>query len=301
MKTPGLLNIFLYLLWTQTAHCTIKRSTSWSRTSISRSSWASPSSIIAMGSSTKNVLFANPTIHHCSQGLILVKTSICFLELILSAFFWFSVRDFKAVFAIFLASVLASTSPAAICIWWTDHFPVRPHDKYKKETYFKHVLPTSAMTKADDDHHLTSFKCNLDILALNVQLLLQKIWAGRRFLQWWSVSLHRIKDTCSEFRFLVRHGWHVGWIFVQRRKVSQRTPPGKVWKLAVYWTSSLSQLRIFCGFGCSARRITRYRPGTKALAEIREFQRSSGLLLRKLPFARLVSSIVCMHNLMRFV
>lgn len=35
----------------------------------------------------------------------------------------------------------------------------------------------------------------------------------------------------------------------------------------------------------------RYRPGTNALREIRQFQRSTDLLLRKLPFARLVKEI----------
>ena len=32
----------------------------------------------------------------------------------------------------------------------------------------------------------------------------------------------------------------------------------------------------------------RYRPGTLALREIRKYQRSTDLLIRKLPFARLV-------------
>ena len=32
----------------------------------------------------------------------------------------------------------------------------------------------------------------------------------------------------------------------------------------------------------------RFRPGTKALREIRKYQRSTDLLIRKLPFARLV-------------
>ncbi|CUM65438.1 uncharacterized protein PRCAT00003077001 [Priceomyces carsonii] len=35
----------------------------------------------------------------------------------------------------------------------------------------------------------------------------------------------------------------------------------------------------------------RYRPGTKALREIRQYQRSTDLLLRKLPFARLVKEV----------
>lgn len=34
----------------------------------------------------------------------------------------------------------------------------------------------------------------------------------------------------------------------------------------------------------------RYRPGTRALLEIRKYQKSTDLLLRKLPFARLVST-----------
>ena len=36
----------------------------------------------------------------------------------------------------------------------------------------------------------------------------------------------------------------------------------------------------------------RYRPGAKVLKEIREYQRSTSLLLRKLPFARLVRKLV---------
>ncbi|RHY32486.1 hypothetical protein DYB32_002522, partial [Aphanomyces invadans] len=35
----------------------------------------------------------------------------------------------------------------------------------------------------------------------------------------------------------------------------------------------------------------RYRPGDKALLEIRRFQKSTDLLMRKLPFARLVREI----------
>lgn len=34
----------------------------------------------------------------------------------------------------------------------------------------------------------------------------------------------------------------------------------------------------------------RYRPGTRALLEIRKYQKSTDLLIRKLPFARLVSA-----------
>lgn len=38
----------------------------------------------------------------------------------------------------------------------------------------------------------------------------------------------------------------------------------------------------------AAPKTRRFRPGTKALKEIRKFQKSTDLLIRKLPFARLV-------------
>lgn len=41
--------------------------------------------------------------------------------------------------------------------------------------------------------------------------------------------------------------------------------------------------------GGPARKRRRFRPGTKALLEIRKYQRSTDLLIRRLPFARLVS------------
>lgn len=41
--------------------------------------------------------------------------------------------------------------------------------------------------------------------------------------------------------------------------------------------------------------VRRYRPGTVALREIRKFQLSTDLLIRKLPFARLVKEIAEMY------
>jgi histone H3 len=40
----------------------------------------------------------------------------------------------------------------------------------------------------------------------------------------------------------------------------------------------------------------RYRPGTVALREIRKFQKSTELLLRKLPFQKLVREIACEYK-----
>jgi histone H3 len=42
---------------------------------------------------------------------------------------------------------------------------------------------------------------------------------------------------------------------------------------------------------CRARGKHRYRPGTVALREIRRFQKSTDLLIRRLPFQRLVKEI----------
>lgn len=39
------------------------------------------------------------------------------------------------------------------------------------------------------------------------------------------------------------------------------------------------------------KRIRRYRPGTVALREIRKYQKSTGMLIRRLPFQRLVREI----------
>ncbi|GLI66291.1 hypothetical protein VaNZ11_010053 [Volvox africanus] len=39
------------------------------------------------------------------------------------------------------------------------------------------------------------------------------------------------------------------------------------------------------------KKAHRYRPGTVALREIRKYQKTTGLLIRKLPFARLVREI----------
>ena len=48
--------------------------------------------------------------------------------------------------------------------------------------------------------------------------------------------------------------------------------------------------------GQKKRRPRRYRPGTVALREIRRYQRSSELLVRRMPFQRLVREIAQTHN-----
>ena len=67
----------------------------------------------------------------------------------------------------------------------------------------------------------------------------------------------------------------------------QGKPPS--WKLA--FKSSLSQPPLTKG----VKKPHRYRPGTVALREIRRYQKSTDLLIHKLPFQRLVREIA--HNL----
>ena len=48
--------------------------------------------------------------------------------------------------------------------------------------------------------------------------------------------------------------------------------------------------------GVKKRRIKKYRPGVLALAEIRRYQKSAELLIRKLPFQRLVREIALTYK-----
>ena len=47
-------------------------------------------------------------------------------------------------------------------------------------------------------------------------------------------------------------------------------------------------MQVFCMRVAGQRKPHRFRPGTVALREIRKYQRSTELLIRKMPFARLV-------------
>ena len=48
--------------------------------------------------------------------------------------------------------------------------------------------------------------------------------------------------------------------------------------------------------GQKKRKAQRYRPGTVALREIRRYQKTSELLIRRMPFQRLVREIAQVHN-----
>jgi len=48
------------------------------------------------------------------------------------------------------------------------------------------------------------------------------------------------------------------------------------------------------------RKARRFRPGTVALRQIRKYQKSTELLIRKLPFQRLVKEVVCQKFQMQY-
>ena len=61
-------------------------------------------------------------------------------------------------------------------------------------------------------------------------------------------------------------------------------------------TGSGKAPRTQINMGKRMKRPRRYRPGTVALREIRRYQRSSELLIRRMPFQRLVREIAQAHN-----
>ena len=64
--------------------------------------------------------------------------------------------------------------------------------------------------------------------------------------------------------------------------------------LAVAGSRKAPRMQIYAGQ--KKRRPRGYRPGTVALREIRRYQRSSELLIRRMPFQRLVREIAHAHN-----
>ena len=64
---------------------------------------------------------------------------------------------------------------------------------------------------------------------------------------------------------------------------------------AVAGTGKAPRLQMHAGQ--KKRKAQRYRPGTVALREIRRYQKSSELLIRQMPFQRLVREIAQAHNL----
>ncbi|KAL9938877.1 hypothetical protein V8E36_002596 [Tilletia maclaganii] len=83
---------------------------------------------------------------------------------------------------------------------------------------------------------------------------------------------------------------------VRRKQVARASTGGKAPRMALASKAprksvSLKQVDSPYGVG-GLKRPHRYKPGTVALREIRRYQNSTELLIRKLPFQRLVREIV---------
>ena len=70
--------------------------------------------------------------------------------------------------------------------------------------------------------------------------------------------------------------------------------PGDLEWLAVAGSGKAPRTQMYAGQ--KKRKVRRYRPGTVALREIRRYQKSSELLIRRMPFQRLVREIAQVHN-----
>ena len=67
-----------------------------------------------------------------------------------------------------------------------------------------------------------------------------------------------------------------------------QSPPTRTWKAPPLCSTSRRPAALATG---GVKKPHRYRPGTVALREIRKYQKSTELLIRKLPFQRLVREI----------
>ncbi|OMJ92481.1 hypothetical protein SteCoe_4715 [Stentor coeruleus] len=71
------------------------------------------------------------------------------------------------------------------------------------------------------------------------------------------------------------------------KQAARMTPGSYSKKLMAAINKKVAQLLTISGF----KKLHRFRPGTAALREIRKYQKSTELLVRKLPFQRLVREI----------
>ena len=71
------------------------------------------------------------------------------------------------------------------------------------------------------------------------------------------------------------------------KRTARKDEVGKKWS-----TFAKKQPRSQSGKASAQQQLHRYRPGMVALREIRRYQKSTELLIRKLPFQRLVREIL---------
>ena len=139
----------------------------------------------------------------------------------------------------------------------------------------------------------------------NTKKSLARVWA--RYFQLYGVT-SKLATACMDI------GWTPAHVEAYAKEhyhlVNQQTanmvkdnepdvpePGDQEWLVshpAVAGSGKAPRMQIYAGQ--KKRRPRRYRPGTVALREIRRYQRSSELLIRQMPFQRLVREIAQTHS-----
>jgi histone H3 len=77
------------------------------------------------------------------------------------------------------------------------------------------------------------------------------------------------------------------------KQTSRKSTGGKAFRRQLAAKAARKSAEATAGTG---RKPHRYRPGTRTLMQIRKYQRSTDLLLKKLPFQRLLREITQKYN-----
>ena len=138
----------------------------------------------------------------------------------------------------------------------------------------------------------------------NTKKSLGRVWS--RYFQLYSVT-SKLATACLEIGWTQAHveayaKGHYHLVnqqmanMVKDNKPDVPEPGDQEWLArhpAIAGSGKAPRMQIYAG---QKRRPRRYRPGTVVLREIRRYQRSSELLIRRMPFQRLVREIAQTHN-----
>ena len=104
--------------------------------------------------------------------------------------------------------------------------------------------------------------------------------------------LHQSEMSLQEFHLLVPHSEKNHQISMARTKQTLKKPTnGKQPSAKSIKTAAAARKKVAVATTGGVKKPHRYRPGTMALREIRRYQKSTKLLIRKLPFQCVVREI----------
>ena len=138
--------------------------------------------------------------------------------------------------------------------------------------------------------------------AANTKKSLGRVWS--RYFQLYGVT-SKLATACMEIGWTQAHveaytKGHYHLVNQQTANMVKNNEPDVLepgdqeWLVSHPGSGKAPRTQIYAGQ--KKRRPRRYRPGTVALREIRRYQRSSELLIRRMPFQRLVREIAQTHN-----